>query len=427
MEAIVERSCGLDVHQATVVACLLVGGADKKPRKEVRTFRTMRRDLVALRDWLTGAGCTHVAMESTGVYWVPVYTVLEGHLDVVVGNATHIKNVPGRKTDVKDSEWLADLCRHGLIRRSFVPPKPLRELRDLTRYRRKLVQTQTAERNRLVRMLETANLKLSSVMSDVFGASGRLMLRAILQGESTPDQMAHLAKASLRKKIADLTLALDGAVTDHHRFMLGMQLDRIDQIERDIAKLDQHIAGKVQPYREQLERLTQIPGVDWVGAVTIIAELGLDMRVFPTAQHAAAWAGVCPGNNESAGRSKGKAERKGNVHLTTALVQAAVAASRKKGSYLKEKYWRLKARRGPKRAALAVAHKILVAAYHMLARATDYKDLGPVYLDQLNPNGVKTALVKRLERLGYRVTLEREAPQLPDAAGAPSTAAEGFS
>jgi transposase len=407
MEAIVTRCCGLDVHQATVVACLLVGEADRKPRKEVRTFATMRRDLVALREWLVEQGCTHVAMESTGVYWMPVYTVLEGAFDIIVGNATHIRNVPGRKTDVKDSEWLADLCRHGLIRRSFVPPKPLRDLRDLTRYRRKLVESQSGERNRLLRMLETANIKLASVMTDVFGVSGRLMLRAILDGKATPEEMSRLAKAALRKKVVELALALDGLVTEHHRFVLGMQLERVEQTERDIATLDQRIDAKLEPYRAQRDLLTQIPGVDAVGAAVIIAELGVDMTVFPTAQHAAAWAGVCPGNNESAGRKKGQAQRKGNVHLTTALVQAAVATSRKKGSYLKEKYWRLKARRGPKRAAVAIAHRILIAAYHMLARGTDYRDLGAAYLDQLAPDVAKLAAVKRLERLGYRVSLER--------------------
>jgi transposase len=249
---------------------------------------------------------------------------------------------------VKDSEWIADLLRHGLIRRSFVPPKPLRDLRDLLRYRRKLVESRTAERNRLLKLLETANIKLASVASDVFGVSGRRMLRALLDGSSTPEQMAQLARGSLRKKTAALQEALDGRMEEHHRFLLGMQLDRLEQVEVSITTLDTRIDEKLLPYREQLQRLVQIPGVDRIGAAVIIAELGVDMSVFPTAQHAAAWAGVCPGNNESAGKHKGQPGRKGNVHLTTALVQAAVGASRKKGSYLKEKYWRLKARRGPK-------------------------------------------------------------------------------
>jgi transposase len=409
MEAIVERSCGLDVHQATVVACLLVGTADRKPRKEVRTFGTMTADLLRMRDWLRTEGCTQVGMESTGIYWMPVYTMLEGHFELIVGNAMHIKQVPGRKTDVKDSEWIADLIRHGLIRRSFVPPKPLRELRDLLRYRRKLIDSQTAERNRMLKLLETANIKLATVASNVFGASGRCMLRALLDGKLTPEQMADLAKGRLRKKLAELAPALDGRVEEHHRFLLSMQLERMEELEATIKKLDERIDEKLVPYQAQHKRLTQIPGVDRVGAAVIIAELGVDMTVFPTVRHAAAWAGVCPGNNESAGKRKGTPGRKGNPHLTTALVQAAVAASRKKGTYLKEKYWRLKARRGPMRAALAIAHKILIAAYHMLAGDTDHRDLGPSHLDSLSATSTKNALVKRLERLGYRVTLQEAA------------------
>ncbi|HEX4452810.1 MAG TPA: IS110 family transposase [Kofleriaceae bacterium] len=406
MEAIVERSCGLDVHQATVVACLLVGAADRKPRKEVRTFGTMTTDLIRLRDWLRGEGCTHVGMESTGIYWMPVFTILEGEFELIVGNAMHIKQVPGRKTDVKDSEWIADLVRHGLIRKSFVPPKPLRELRDLLRYRRKLTDSQTAERNRMLKLLETANIKLATVASNVFGASGRTMLRALLDGKLTPEQMADLAKGRLRKKLAELAPALDGRVEEHHRFLLGMQLERMEQVEATIKKLDERIDEKLMPYQKQHKLLAQIPGVDRVGAAVIIAELGVDMTVFPTVRHAAAWAGVCPGNNESAGKRKGQQGRKGNPHLTTALVQAAVAASRTKGTYLKEKYWRLKARRGPMRAALAVAHKILIAAYHMLANDTDHRDLGADHLDKISVVSTKNSLVKRLERLGYRVTLQ---------------------
>src|SRR6185437_6534456 len=282
MEAIVRACCGLDVHQATVVACLLVGDPDKKPRREVRTFGTMTCDLIQMRECLTAEGCTHVGMESTGVYWMPVYAMLEGHFELVVGNATHIKNVPGRKTDVKDSEWIADLLRHGLIRRSFVPPKPLRELRDLLRYRRKLVEAQTAERNRLLKLLETANIKLASVASDVFGVSGRAMLRALLGGTATPDEMAQLARGSLRKKIASLSAALDGRVEEHHRFLLGVQLDRMEQVEASITKVDARIDEKLLPYATQHQRLTEIPGVDRIGAAVIIAELGVDMSVFPT-------------------------------------------------------------------------------------------------------------------------------------------------
>ena len=406
MEAIVERACGLDVHQAKIVACLLVGAANQRPRKQVRTFGTMTRDLESLRDWLRAEGCTQVGMESTGIYWMPVYTILEGHFELIVGNATHMKQVPGRKTDVKDSEWIADLIRHGLVRRSFVPPKPLRELRELLRYRRKLVESQTDEQNRMLKLLETANIKLASVASSAFGASGRRMLHALVDGTQTPAQMADLAKGRLRQKLAELAPALEGRVEEHHRYLLSMQLERLEQVEATIEKLDERIDGKLAPYQDLHRRLTQIPGVDRIGAAVIIAELGVDMTVFPSVRHAAAWAGVCPGNNESAGKRKGQPGRKGNVHLTTALVQAAVCASRKKGSYLKEKYWRLKARRGPKRAALAIAHKILIAAYHMLANDADYRDLGPQHLDNLSVTATKNALVKRLERLGFHVTLQ---------------------
>jgi len=406
MEAIVERCCGLDVHQATVVACLLVGAPHERPRKVVRSFGTMTGQLRELGQWLASEGCTHVGMESTGVYWMPVYAMLEGQFELVVGNATHIKNVPGRKTDVKDSEWIADLLRHGLIRRSFVPPKPLRELRDLLRYRRKLIESQTAERNRLLKLLETANIKLASVASDVFGVSGRRMLRALLDGQETPAQMAQLARGALRKKTTALAAALEGRVEEHHRFLLGLQLERLEQVEATLVALDERIDDKLSPYRTQHQRLMQIPGIDRVGAAVIIAELGVDMNVFPTPQHAAAWAGVCPGNNESAGKRKAQPGRKGNVHLTTALVQAAKCASRKKGSYLKEKYWRLRARRGPNRAALAVAHKILIAAYHMLRSGLDYKDLGTGFLDRASASATKSSLVKRLQKLGYKVHLE---------------------
>lgn len=413
METVVERCAALDVHQASVVACVMVGSPGKAIRKEVRTFRTMTSDLENLKKWLAAEGCTHVAMESTGVYWVPVYSVLEGSFELIVGNAMHIKNVPGRKTDVKDSEWLADLCRHGLIRKSFVPPKDLRDLRDLTRYRRKLVESHTAEGNRLYRLLETANIKLGSVVSEILGVSGRLMLRAILDGTAAPAEIANLAKRRLRNKMPDLILALEGRVTEHHRFMLKMQLDRVEQAERDIAVLDKRIDEKLAPYNAHVERLKTIPGVDSICAAAMIAELGTDMRVFPTAEHAAAWAGVAPGNNESAGKRKREAARKGNVHLTTALVHAAVCASRKKGSYLKDKYWRLKARRGPKRAALAIAHKILVGAYYMLRDQTDWSDLGEPYLDRLNSKAIRNSLVHRLEQLGYDVTLApRQMPAL---------------
>ena len=406
MEVIIERCCGLDVHQETVVACVLIGAPGERPRKEIKTFRTMTRDLEALRDWLQELGVTHVGMESTGVYWRPVYAVLEGCFDLIVGNARHIRNVPGRKTDVKDSEWIADLVRHGLIAKSFVPPKPLRELRELLRYRRKLTESQAAERNRLLKLLETANIKLASVASDVFGVSGRAMLRALIAGETSPEAMADLARGQLRRKRDDLILALDGRVEEHHRFLLAMQLRRLEAIEADIATLDQRIGERLEPYSAAHALLMQIPGVDWVVAAVLIAEIGVDMSVFVSVYHLSAWAGVCPGNHESAGRQKSGRAQKGNIHLRTILVSAAISASRVKGSYLKDKYHRLKARRGGLRAALAIAHKILVSAYHMLAKNLPYHDLGEAYLDQISQTRTVANLKRRLERLGYKVTLE---------------------
>ena len=409
MEAIVERCCGLDVHQATVVACALVGSADEKPRKTLRTFPTHTAGLRELSSWLMDHGCTHVAMESTGVYWKPVYAVLEGQFDLTVGNARSIRGVPGRKTDVKDAEWIADLSRHGLIAKSFVPDARLRELRDLLRYRRKLVQSRSSERNRLLKVLETANIKLASVVSDVFGVSGNAMVRALVEGRLDVEAMAQLARGKLRKKRAELELALDGSLQPHHNFMLRMQLRRLEEVERDIAEIDALIEAKLEPYARQRDLLMQIPGVDVVSSAEIVAELGVDMSVFKSAAHLASWAGVCPGNNESAGKRKHGKTRKGNIYLTTALVRAAQAAAKKKRSYYKDKFHRLKARRGYRRAIVAIAHKILVAAYYMLSTGTPYRELGERYLDVLDVNRTKRLLVLRLQRLGYDVELRPHA------------------
>jgi transposase len=413
MEAIVERCCGLDVHQATVVACVLVGRAGPRARKEVRTFGTTTRELLELRDWLASEGCTHVGMESTGVYWMPVYAVLEDQFELVVGNAHQIRNVPGRKTDVKDSEWIADLLRHGLIPKSFVPPKPIREMRVLLRYRRKVIEARTAERNRLLKLLETANIKLASVVSDVFGVSGMLMLKAIIDGQPTPEQMAQLARGAMRKKIDLLVPALEGRVEEHHRFILHLQLRRLEHADADIAELDARIDLKLEPYGKQHQLLKEIPGIERTLAATLLAELGTDMTVFHGPAQLASWAGVCPGNNESAGKRSSGRTRKGNIFLKTALIEAAVGASRKKGSYLKDKYWKLKSRRGPKRAAMAVAHKILIAVYHMLSTGASYRDLGDAFLDRLDTSRTVNALKRRIERLGYAVRLEQMPPALP--------------
>ena len=409
MQTLVERGCGLDVHQATVVACLLIVSKNGKVRKQVRTFGTTTRELEGLREWLLSEGCTHVAMESTGVYWKPIYVILEGAFEIVVANAQHVKKVPGRKTDVKDAEWIADLLCHGLLRASFVPPKPIRELRDLTRYRRKLVESRSAERNRLLKLLESANIKLASVASDVFGVSGLLMLQALVAGQATPQEMAELAKKQMRKKIPALELALEGKVEEHHRFLLSVQLRRLRTVEEDLDILEQRIQEKLEPYAVQFALLQEIPGIDGKLAAAIIAELGVDMNVFGSVPQLASWAGICPGNNESGGKRKSSRIPKGNVYLKTALVEAANAAAKAKGTFLRDKFYRLKARRGYKRAAVAVAHKILVAIYHMLSHQACYNELGDLYLDNLNKHHLTRNLIPRLERLGYTVTLEQKA------------------
>jgi transposase len=378
-------------------------------QKQVRTFGTTTRELMGLREWLLSGGCTHVAMESTGVYWKPIYAILEGAFEIVVANAQHVKKVPGRKTDVKDAEWIADLLCHGLLRPSFVPPSPIRELRDLTRYRRKLVESRTAERNRLLKLLETANIKLASVATDVFGVSGLLMLHALVEGKATAQEMAELAKKQLRKKIPELELALEGKVEEHHRFLLRVQLRRLQAVEEDLGILEQHIQEKLKPYAAQFTLLQEIPGIDETLAAAIIAELGVDMGVFENISQLSSWAGVCPGNNESAGKRRSSRIPKGNVYLKTALVEAANSAAKAKGTYLRDKFYRLKARRGYKRAAVAVGHKILVAIYHMLSHQVCYNELGDVYLDKLNKHHVTRNLVNRLERLGYAVTLQQKA------------------
>ena len=409
MEAVVECCAGLDVHQGSVVACVLLGAAGRKPRKEVRTFATATADLVALRDWLKALGVTHVGMESTGVYWKPVYAVLEGHFELIVGNAHHIKAVPGRKTDVKDAEWIADLVRHGLVRASFVPPPAIRELRDLVRLRRSLSEGLTTERNRTLKLLETANIKLASVASGVFGVSGLAMLRALVENAASPEQMAELARGKLRRKLAPLARALEGRLTEHHRFVLALHLRRMAAIEADLAALDARIEAQMEPFRAQRALLRQIPGVDDRVAATIIAEIGIDMSAFGSAMRLASWAGVCPGNHESAGRQRRGTTRRGNVHLKTALVTAAIGASRRKGSYYKDKYHRLKARRGYLRAAIAIAHKILVAAYHMLATGAPFRDLGEAFLDQQARRRTTANLIRRLNTLGYDVMLQPRA------------------
>jgi transposase len=410
MEAILERCCGLDVHQAQVTACLLVGRPGQRAKKTVRKFGTFTRDLLALRDWLREAACTHVAMESTGVYWKPVYAVLEDDFELVVGNAFHIKNVPGRKTDVADAEWIADLLRHGLIAKSFVPPKPIRELRDLMRYRTRLVESRATERNRILKLLETANIKVSSVATDVFGKSGMQMLEAIAGGETSVEAMADMAKGRMRSKIGELQGALDGRVGEHHRFLVRLELDRLEAVDADVARLDAFIGVRLESYRAALEMLETIPGIGAHTAATIVSEIGGDVSAFPSERHFAAWIGVCPGNNESAGKKKRAGARNGNRHLRKALVEATLGAVRKSGSYIKSKYYKLKARCGVQRAAVAIAHKLAIAVFHVLSKGVPYVDLGEAHLDKLSGPRTSRHLVRRLEALGYRVQIEPLSP-----------------
>ena len=406
METLYPRCAGLDVHKKTVVVCVRCADGPGKPRQEVRTFGTMTADLLALSDWLAERGVTHAAMESTGVYWKPVYHVLEGRFAVVLVNAQHIKQVPGRKTDVKDCQWIAELLQHGLLKASFVPPPPIRELRDLTRQRAQLVGEKTAVANRIQKALEDANIKLAGVASDVLGASGRDMLEALCAGETDPVKLADLARKRLREKIPQLRLALAGRVTEHHRFLLRMHLDHLAHLEGLIGRLGARVEEVLAPFAEAAQRLTTIPGVNQRVADVVLAEIGTDMGQFPSAAHLASWAGLCPGNHESAGKRKTGRTTKGDRWLRTALVQAAWAASRTKGTYLQAQYHHLARRRGRKRALVAVAHTLLGIIYRVLKDGTTYRELGPDYLDRQDPERLTRQLVKRLERLGHKVTLE---------------------
>jgi transposase len=409
MDVLVERCCGLDIHKTSVVACLLVSSPRGEPERAIRTFGTMTEDLLALADWLAGAGCTHVAMESTGGYWKPIWNLLEGEFALLLANPRHIKAVPGRTTDVTDAEWIADLLRHGLLQGSFVPDRPQRELRELTRYRASLVRERTAEANRLQKTLEGANLKLAAVATDILGKSGREILHAIVAGTEDAVALADLAQGRLREKLPDLERALAGRVAPHQRFLLAQQLAHVDFLDAAIARVSAEVAARLEPVAEAGERLDTIPGIGRYIAEALIAEIGTDMRRFPTAGHLASWAGMCPGNHQSAGKrrvppGRGKT-RKGSPWLRALLVQAAHAGARTKGTYLQALYRRLAARRGKSRAAVAVGHTILVIADHLLAEGTTSRDLGPNYFDERDRRHVEHRLVRRLEGLGYAVKL----------------------
>ena len=381
MRVVYERCCGLDVHKTSVVACVLVMGAGGEPQKEVRTFGTMTADILALADWLVGWGCTHVAMESTGVYWKPLWNLLEGSFTLLLANARHIKAVPGRKTDVRDSEWIADLLQHGLLQPSSVPDRPQRELRELTRYRTSLIRERAAEVNRLQKTLEGANIKLAAVATDIAGKSGRQMVAALVGGTTDPAALADLAKGRMREKLPALERALAGCVGPHQRFLLAEQLAHVEYLDASIERVSGEIQERLRPEEDAIARLVTIPGVGRRTAEVLVAEIGTDMRQFPTARHLASWAGLCPGNNESAGKRKSGRTRKGNPWLRTALVEVAQAAGRARQTYLGAHYRRLASRRGKKKACVAVGHTILGIAYHVLDRRTTYEDLGPQYFD----------------------------------------------
>lgn len=407
MEILHPHCAGLDVHKKVVVATILVSDADRQLEKETQSFETMTISLLALSDWLTAHSVTHVAMESTGEYWKPIYNILEENFEVLLVNAQHIKAVPGRKTDVKDSEWIADLLRHGLLKASFIPPKGQRELRELTRFRTTFIKERATLINRLQKALESANIKLASVVTNIEGVSGRAILAAIIEGKESPEAMAALAKGRLRSKRDALEKALAGRVQAHHRFILQELLCQIDSLDASIERFDAEIVAYCRPFEAAIERLDTIPGVARETAEVIVSEIGVDMSRFPTANHLASWAGVAPGNHESAGKRLSGRTTKGNQALVAALTQAAWAASHTKNTYLSAQYHRLAGRRGRKKAIVAVAHSILMIAYHLIKNQEPYQDLGSNYFDRRNSEATAKRLVRRLEQLGYKISLDR--------------------
>lgn len=403
MRPIYERCCGLDVHKKTVVACRLTPEGSR-----TQTFGTMTDELIRLREWLLEAGVTHVAMESTGVYWKPVFNLLEDHgMELVVVNARHVKAVPGRKTDVKDAEWLAELLQHGLLKASFIPDRESRERRELVRYRRSLVEQRAHLVQRVQKLLEGANIKLGDVASDVMGVSGRAMLQALAEGVDDPAAVAGMAKTALRSKIPELERALTGSVRHHQRFLLRSQFRLLESIEAEIASLDEEVAERMRPFQVALERLDEIPGIGLRAAQQILVETGTDMSRFPTSAHFASWARVCPGNNESAGKRHHATIGGGNRRLRNALLEAAWTVSHsRKPTFFTARYRRIAARRGKKRAAIATAHSLLVAIYYVLKDGVVFQDLGPASFERRNRDAIVRRSLHRLEALGYRVTVE---------------------
>lgn len=411
MKVVHSICCGLDVHAKTVVACLIKGG-----EKERRTFSTMTDDLVRLKEWLIAAECPRVGIESTGVYWRPVFNILEDRVEVLLLNARDVKGRRGRKTDMLDSEWIAEMVQYGLVEGSFIPPANIRELRELTRYRESLVRHRTSLANRIQKLIESGNIKLGQVASDVFGASGRAMLRALADGQSDAHGLASLARGSLKKKETELARALQGQLTEAQRWVLKALLNQYEQTEIEIAEVQERLSAEVadnaDPFAPDAVALLQtVPGIGEKVAMVIIAEIGLDMTRFPTAGHLASWAGLCPGNHESAGKRSSGRTTKGNPYLRTSLVQAAWAATRTRNTYLAAQYRRLVKRMGAKKALVAVAHTMLTMVYYILKRREPFRELGGDYFERRNVDDQRKSLVRKLESLGFSVTI---APLLPD-------------
>lgn len=409
MEVVYESCCGLDVHAATVVACVI-----RKGRKQVRTFGTMTEELLELRDWLVGEGCTHAAIESTGVYWKPVFNILEDALEVILVNARHVKAVKGRKTDVRDCEWLADLLRHGLLKPSFIPPPSIRALRELTRYRESLVREQTAVSNRILKLAESGNIKIAQVASRGMGVSGRAMLTRLSQGEEDTEALADLARGRLREKIDELRKAVHGRLTETQRWVLAELLARYQEVEAALARaqqrIDEQIRQDTDPFVVEAPALLEtIPGVGASVAQTIISEIGVKMSAFPTARHLASWAGMCPGSDESAGKRRNPRTNPANRYLRAALVEAAWAASHTKNTFVAAQFKRLIRRMGKKKALVAVGHTIIVIVYKILSTGQEYRDLGADYFERQNPQAAQRRLIRRLEALGLKVTVQNAA------------------
>jgi transposase len=400
------RDCaGLDVHKDTVVACARMAW-DGGVKQEVATFETTTKGLMALADWLGERAITHVAMEATGVYWKPVWHILEGSFELVLANAMHIKNVPGRKTDVNDAMWIADLLAHGLIRSSFVPPTSIQELRDLMRTRKQLVREKAQHVQRIQKVLEDANLKIASVASDIMGTSGRAILQALASGETDPQKLADLTRGRLKASRETLVESLRGRVTKHHRFLLNLHLGQIAALDLAVGSIETEAGSVLEPFRAKAELLTAIPGVSDIVAQVIISEIGIDMSRFPTAGHLISWAGLCPRNDESAGKRRSTRLRKSGTWLKTTLVGAAWSAARSKNTYLRAQFLRLKARRGPKKAIMAVAASMLTAIYYMLRDGVEYRDLGPDHFDRHDKSKTAGRLARKLRDLGYEVELK---------------------